>query len=240
MKAMTSVYDLSAFSEIDRIPWRQRSNFPEITDEEFWDIYAIASRYSIVHVTGFYNIFQSMKYIARNKLPGDIVECGCFLGGVGIFIGILRKKLALEKRIYLFDSFAGPPPGEKDKRLGKEVVSSSYPDILDDVQENVALEIGSTTGFQFIKGYVENTLPTFMSGPLCLLRLDTDFYNSTKVEFEMLYDRLVPGGVIIVDDYGLFSGSRKATDEFISKLERIPLLNRIDRGIWAGVKPART
>lgn len=72
---------------------------------------------------------------------------------------------------------------------------------------------------------------------MALLRLDTDFYSSTKIELEVLYPQLCPGGVLIVDDYGLFQGARKATDEYFAAADRKPLLNRIDVGVWAGVKP---
>ena len=68
--------------------------------------------------------------------------------------------------------------------------------------------------------------------------LDTDYYESTAAEFQALYPRLAPGGVLIVDDYGMFDGSRRATDEYFATLSRPPLLNRIDVAVWAGVKPA--
>ena len=84
---------------------------------------------------------------------------------------------------------------------------------------------------------VEETLPTLDIRIIALLRLDTDFYASTRAELEHLYGKLVRGGVLIVDDYGIVQGSRRATDEFLAGLPAPPLLNRIDGGVWAGVKP---
>ncbi len=97
--------------------------------------------------------------------------------------------------------------------------------------------VGSTDGYRFIEGLVEDTLPVTPTGDLALLRLDTDYYSSTAVEFDVLYPRLVSGGVLIVDDYGMFQGSRRATDEYLARLDRRPLLNRIDAAVWSGVKP---
>ena len=105
------------------------------------------------------------------------------------------------------------------------------------MRENIAAAAPPSVRIELIRGFVEDTLPRFAPGQLCLLRLDTDFYNSTKLEFEILYKHLVRGGVLIIDDYGLFAGARKATDEYCSRLDQPPLLNRIDLGIWAGVKP---
>lgn len=225
-------------TNIDLLEGRKRDSFAEIRDDLFWTCYDKSKHFSMVHITGFYNIYQSIRYISKNKLPGDIIECGCFLGGCGIFAGLLLDALNDSGRtIYLFDSFEGFPAGEVDYILGKQVKSSRYQNTEQHVRENIAFARPGSTNITLVPGFVEDTLPKFESGPIALLRLDTDFYNSTKVEFDILYDRLVPGGVLIVDDYGLFDGSRTATDEFLAGLDNAPLLNRIDKGVWSGVKP---
>jgi hypothetical protein len=217
---------------------RRRKNFPEITDPQFWDFYDRAAPFSMVQVTGFYNVYQSMLYVARNGIPGDMVECGCFLGGIGIFIGLLRRRLGLTDRtIHLFDTFEGPPDGEDVFKGRPQRTGHRMPDYHDTVFENIAETLGSADGFMLTKGLVEDTLPKSAIGPLSLARFDTDHYSSTRTEFEILYPKIVQGGVIIVDDYGLFQGARRATDEYLSGLSSPPLLNRIDQGVWAGVKP---
>jgi hypothetical protein len=227
------------FPQVHLLPTRQRKFFPEITDEVFWQIYQIASPYSLVHVPGFFNLFQSMRHVSANRISGDIVECGCFLGGIAIFLGLLRRELGLsDKRIVLFDTFEGPPVGTKDIAFGRPTeTTAALPRYRETAEANIVRHLGSSSGYDFIEGLVEETLPRTALGPLCLLRLDTDYYPSTKVELETLYPKLSGGGVLIVDDYGSHQGARRATDEYLAALDRPPLLNRVDAGVWAGVKP---
>lgn len=225
--------------KIDRFASRRRASFPEIEDALFWSCYDRSKDYSLVHVTGFYNVYQSLLYISRNGLKGAAVECGCFLGGVAIFIGLLRAQLGLaQMEIILFDTFNGPPVGSSDVARGTIVKTpSQLPNYRQKVPQTIDAIVGSLEGYRFVEGLVEDTLPTTETGDVALLRLDTDFYSSTAIELNILYPRLVRGGVLIVDDYGLFQGSRRATDEYLATLSHPPLLNRIDEGVWAGVKP---
>jgi O-methyltransferase len=226
--------------DLDRIPGRTPASFPEITDPVFWRMYAAASPFSLLHISGFYNVFQSMHHIRRNNLPGDLVECGCFLGGVGIFMALLREYLDMSDRtIWLLDTFEGFPDGQHDHFIGQDAPINSvrYDNFRSDVEDNIAHCLPEHRNLRLIEGPVEATLPTLDIRVIALLRLDTDFYTSTKAELEHLYGRLVRGGVLIVDDYGIFQGSRRATDEYLARLQAPPLLNRIDTGVWAGVKP---
>lgn len=224
---------------IDAVPTRRRDSFPEIEDETFWRFYEASKDFSLLHVTGFYNVWQSMGHLAANRIPGAFVECGCFLGGVAIFAGLCRRHLGLDgMEIILFDTFEGPPVGSSDMMFGQKIETpAKLPDYRRTVEENIASILGDAAGYRFVEGLVEDTLPVAETGEIALLRLDTDFYSSTKAEFEILYPRLAPGGVLIVDDYGSFQGSRRATDEYLAGLARKPLLNRIDSGVWAGLKP---
>jgi hypothetical protein len=90
----------------------------------------------------------------------------------------------------------------------------------------------------FVVGKVEQTLNLRSNIPdaIALLRLDTDWYESTKVELETLYDKLSPGGILLIDDYGYWDGTRRAVDEFFNSLPRKMLFNRIDNGGRLGVK----
>jgi hypothetical protein len=231
-------YSRDLIPHIDSMPSRSRASFPEIADEMFWEFYGWAAPYSMVHVTGFYNVYQSMRYVATNDIPGDIAECGCFLGGIGIFMGLLRRHLELhEKTIYLYDTFAGPPEGESDVVHGEVQHSAPLPPYYDAVLGNIDEVLHTDEGYVLVRGPVEETLPASPEVKLCLMRLDTDFFSSTKVELEVLYPRLVSGGVLVVDDYGMYAGARRATDEFLATQRRRPLLNRIDGSVWAGVKP---
>jgi hypothetical protein len=90
----------------------------------------------------------------------------------------------------------------------------------------------------FVKGMVEDTLPAKAPETIAVLRLDTDWYESTRHELDHLYPRLSQNGILILDDYGHFLGARKATDEYLAKLATPPLLNRIDYAGRIAVKIA--
>jgi O-methyltransferase len=213
------IYEL--VSDIDEAPTRRRENYPEIVAEEFWTAYAEASRYSLLHVGGFYNLYQSIHYILDNELTGAFVECGCALGGAAIFMARVLRQCAARRPIYLFDTFVGPPIGTEDFLLGQRFIwTGGMPEHRAATERNI-----------------EDALPTVDTGDISLLRLDTDFYDSTLAEFTHLYPKLVSGGVIIVDDYGIFAGSRRATDEYLARIKPRPLLNKVDMYVWAGVKP---
>ena len=225
---------------INEIPERIRSNYPEIRDANFWQLFEACRNYSMLHISGFLNLYNSVRYIKANQLPGDFVECGCFLGGASIFMSLLRDQLGLEdKTIWLFDSFEGFPNNEKDRLIpnGVEMTSIRYDNFQESVRRNFQEVNPGCKNLVFVQGFVEKTIPATNIGAISLLRLDTDFYLSTKAELEGLYSRLVRGGVLIVDDYGVFEGAQHATDEFFSGLQSPPMLNRIDQAVWAGVKP---
>ncbi len=109
---------------------------------------------------------------------------------------------------------------------------------LEEVQRNVA-----TTGYpgdrvRYVQGKVEDTIPGQAPERIALLRLDTDWDESTRHELEQLYERLTPGGVLIVDDYGHWAGARQAVDEFFAGRNDAPLLSHIDYTGRISVKPA--
>jgi hypothetical protein len=154
-----------------------------------------------------------------------------------------------ERHLHLFDTFEGmPPPGEHDVRSsdGKDaagLLATHGQDAavwaragLDDVREGM-LETGyPAERVHFHPGKVEETIPERAPETISILRLDTDWYSSTKHELEHLYDRLSPGGVLIIDDYGSWEGARKATEEFLERTGEPLLLLPIGFGRIA-VKP---
>lgn len=226
------------FPQIDELPTRKRASFPEIRDERFWSLYATASPYSLLHVTGFYNLFQSVTYVSQSGIAGDFVECGCFLGGAAIFMGLLCDRLGLDRSIHLFDTFDGPPLDQEDVVFGQRHTGHKLPPFEQTVRDNIREAGADISRYTFTVGRVEQTLPSCAIEDIALLRLDTDFYSPTKAQLEHLYPRLAVGGVLIIDDYGMFDGCRRATDEYFAETGDRPLLNRIDIGIWAGTKPA--
>jgi len=189
-------------------------------------------------------LIEAVKYIINHEIPGDIVECGVWKGGSVMAISKTLINLKnQEKEIHLFDTFEGMtkptewdiPSSEKwdasgrfDKlKTGDDSADWCKSDI-DEVKNNVYSTGYNEKKFHFIKGKVENTLPQFAPEKISILRLDTDWYESTLHELIHLFPKLVKGGVLIIDDYGYWKGSKKAVDEYFAKNKSKILLNRID------------
>lgn len=150
--------------------------------------------------------------------------------------------------LYLFDTYEGmPPPTDKDVRQDGESAAELLATrpredsvwavaTLDDVQQGFAAVPYPAEKLHFVKGLVEETVPAQAPERISLLRLDTDWYESTRHELEHLYPRLVSGGILIIDDYGQWEGSRAAVEEFLSESGERLLLLRLGPGRIA-VKP---
>jgi O-methyltransferase len=193
---------------------------------------------------------HSVRHVAQHKIPGDIVECGVWRGGSMMAAAMtLLDERDLSRTLHLFDTFEGmPPPSEADRRaidgmsaaalLATADKSSpiwAYAP-LDEVRANLASTGYPADRLRFIKGKVEDTLPKHAPHPIAVLRLDTDWYESTRHELIHLYPKLSAGGVLIIDDYGDWEGARKAVDEYIND-NRLPLLlQRIDQNGRLAVK----
>lgn len=229
---MRTVYERRP--KIEDLPSRKRGNFPDLENELlFWDLYDTAKKYSMVHITGFYNVYSAIRYVVAAGIHGDFVECGVWMGGIPIFAAKLFEQLGQKQRVvHLYDTFAGFPSGEVDKKRGKEVKGPRYESFRAGVEQNLIDE--SVRQYRIVEGPVETTLiKQPLPEKIAILRLDTDFYNSTKAEIQYLYPRLAIGGVLIVDDYGYYEGSQRACDEFFG--DGI-MWNRIDSGIRCGIK----
>jgi hypothetical protein len=140
-----------------------------------------------------------------------------------------------------------PEPGEEDVKQGgrhaSEVLRNSSRDSsawaiagLDEVRDAVLGTGYPEDKIHFVQGRVEETVPEHAPAEIALLRLDTDWYASTKHELVHLYPRLAPGGVLIIDDYAYWRGSRQAVDEYVRENELTLLLIRIDHGARVAVK----
>jgi hypothetical protein len=155
-----------------------------------------------------------------------------------------------DRTYHLFDTFEGmPPPTEADVDLQgisaeRQMPTSKRAEVtydvtcaasLADVRSNIVKSGCDLSRFNFIQGLVENTVTDDWCDKIAILRLDTDWYESTRHELEILYPKLVPGGVLIIDDYGHWLGAKKAVDEYFSVHEPI-LLNRLDYTGRIGVK----
>ena len=207
--------------------------------------------YTMTSIECIYTLIHGVKYIVQNNIPGDIVECGVWRGGSVMAIGKTLLSLNHSNRhLYLYDTFEGMPrPSTDDVSYeGTEAVrifekerisdlSSNWLCATLDEVKNAVYSIGyDKERIHLIKGKVEDTIPHNAPESISILRLDTDWYESTRHELVHLFPRLSVGGVLILDDYGHWLGARKAVDEFISENNICILLNRIDRAARIGVK----
>ena len=215
-------------------------------DPVFMDLFEQVSPYTMTSVEALFALYTAVNYVLDRQIPGDIVECGVWRGGSALLAAlILKARNVSDRKLYLYDTFQGmPTPTEFDVdkygRTGFEIMKQYGDDIgwcyalLEEVQaafsvHNFEFEI------QFVPGDVIETLETIKPETISVLRLDTDWYESTAVEFQHLYPRLSTGGVLIVDDYGCWAGSRKATDDYFRQVPR-PMLTRIDKEVRLGIK----
>jgi O-methyltransferase len=234
-----------------KAPRRKRgTELPADMDHEAREIIRAVRPYTMTSADKLFALIQATRHVAKYEIPGDIVECGVWRGGS--MQAAARTLLSCgdtSRDLYLFDTYEGmPPPSEADVRLAdgspaEQLLASAQPDskvwavaTLDDVQTGFATVPYPDTQVHFVKGLVEDTIPDEAPEQIAILRLDTDWYESTRHELEHLYPRLSPGGVLLIDDYGYWQGSRKAVDEFIEKTGARLLLQRMSSGRVA-VKP---
>jgi O-methyltransferase len=198
-------------------------------------------------------LIEATRYVVRHEIPGAIVECGVWRGGSMQAVALTLLALGeTDRELHLFDTFEGmPPPTSEDTRptesgsvSAEELLAAADKDSkmwaiadLHDVQEAMAETSYPGERVHFHPGLVEDTTPSAAPDTIAILRLDTDWYESTKHELEHLYERLSPGGVLILDDYGDWSGSRKATDEWLANTGEPLFLAPMASGRIA-VKPA--
>lgn len=211
--------------------------------QEFASIIELVKPFTMTSPERIAALLQSLKYIVENKIEGDIVECGVWKGGSMMAACKMLGELGSQsKNLFLFDTYEGmSEPSQMDVSINNEVASDllneqekTEEDILwcyspiEVVKQNVRSTGYPDDKLHFIKGKVEETLPHKDVKSISLLRLDTDWYESTKHELENLFPLLVSGGVLIIDDYGHWQGARKAVDEYFETNKIKILLNRID------------
>jgi|TARA_B110000259_G_C14000573_1_gene396093 hypothetical protein len=230
--------------------------YPEATDSEI-NLAEMAAKFSLTSYDRIFSLMRSIQHIDNNNIEGDFVECGVWKGGNLILFKKMIEKLNIKnKKIYGFDTFEGmskptDDDSDADGFLGgfkaEHYMKTQKKDInidnihayapIDMVEQNFNNNTEDKNNLVLVKGKVEDTLKISSNIPdkISILRLDTDWYESTKIELEVLYPRLVKNGVLIIDDYGEWSGSRKATNEYF-KGKKIAMF-KIDRAARLIFKP---
>ena len=196
-------------------------------------------------------VIDAVKYINLNKIKGDFVECGVWKGGSIMAMALTLNKLNdNSKKIYLYDTYSGMTEptkfdvsitGKNAEKIFNETKNSKDSSdwclaSIEDVKNNVFRTNYDNDKFVFVKGKVENTIPKTIPKSISLLRLDTDWYESTKHELTHLFPLVSKNGVIILDDYSHWNGVKKAVDEYFDQNNISILLNRIDHSGRIGIK----
>lgn len=193
-----------------------------------------------------YGLFNSIRYLHNAGIEGAFVECGVWKGGSAMLMTLALQHFGdTERELFLYDTFEGmsaPTDADVDTKGRKADAIMSRLDFIAIGLEEVRRNIQSTgypdARVRYVQGKVEDTIPDTVPEKIALLRLDTDWYESTLHEMQHLWPRLVPGGVLVLDDYGEWLGARKAVDEYFAQNNINVLLHRTDPGCRFAVKPA--
>lgn len=163
-------------------------------------------------------LYQLVKRLDQEGIRGDLVECGVCNGGTAGIIACASADSSLPRVVRLFDSFEGlpEPSAETD---GPKALAEWAPGMdlgsIDKVRELfAALRIGEER-VRIVPGWFEDTLPGYAMPEVGLLHVDADWYESVKLVLETFYPNVVPGGFVVLDDYGHWEGCRTAVDEFL-------------------------
>ena len=211
-------------------------------DQSTLEIYDKVRPYTMTSLERVVALSDAIRYLIDNGIDGAIVECGVWKGGSMMAAALtLLDMHKTDRDLFLFDTFEGmTPPSERDRTLrgesAHELMAGSDRQSswiwarspLHEVKEAMTSTGYPSTRVRFVQGRVEDSLPRSAPETIALLRLDTDWYESTRWELEFLYPQLVRGGVLIVDDYGHWEGARRAVDEYIREHGHRLLLNRVD------------
>ena len=249
--SVTRVFDLAGLSVQRKATVGQQLPVEATADEK--SIITSVNSFTMTSPTRIWSLLQAVKYIHAWNVPGAVVECGVWRGGSMMAVALQLSQLQqTDRELWLYDTYEGmtdPTERDRESTTGASATTLlSSTEVGDgnniwcvadetDVRRNMSSTGYPTSRMHFIKGDVAETLNREFPEKIALLRLDTDWYESTRVELEVLYSRLVPGGVCILDDYGHWLGAREAVDEFFVDNPPRPLISPIDFSGRIFIKP---
>jgi len=227
-------YDVSRYSPDDL------SSLSDLTEKQR-EIVARARPFCMTSLERMAAMINAVTHITTCGIEGDIAECGVWRGG-SMMLGALTLLAHgdTSRELYLYDTFEGmPPPTDADKNLRDEPADVQLEQEekgtgvwcyagIEEVTRNILATGYPKAKIHLIKGKVEDTIPSRLPGRLAMLRLDTDWYESTKHELDHMYPLLNVGGVLIIDDYGHWQGAKLAVDEYFRRHNIRSYLHRID------------
>ena len=212
-------------------------------EAEFVELYERCRAATMTSIERMYALYKGVEHIVAAGVEGDLAECGVWRGGSAMMMALaLRRFGDTGRTIWLYDTFSGmTSPDDRDVqamsgRSAAAVLAESprneqdpFWGLASRARVEANLDQTGYRNFRLVEGDVLRTLPDHAPAKLALLRLDTDWYASTRHELETLYPRVTAGGVLIVDDYGYWRGAKQAVDEYFQGPDQVrPLLHRID------------
>jgi hypothetical protein len=217
------------------LPWR------EICDPvKLWLCWRV-SGHTLLNMAGLVNVINLARRLDADGIKGAFVECGVWRGGsAGVMAIVARRQ---HRRLWLFDSFVGMPEATTEDvgpaadalaagcKTGRLVATGSYAAPRQFVEDLLFGKLGiERRNVEIREGWFQDTVGKARQevGAISLLRLDGDWYESTRTCLEAFYDQVAAGGFVIVDDYGAFEGCRKAVDEFMTARGESPGFHRVD------------
>lgn len=235
----------------DIVKTEKTSVWPEDFETLHQQVVSKVQPYTMTSPERIYGLIEAVKYITKHQISGDIVECGVWKGGSMLAVAETLLQIGdSTRKLFLYDTFEGMPPPTKDDVSYNDEAAQALLDqdadkassnvwaysTLETVQRTMSLSTYPSQNISYVRGKVEDTIPGTIPEQIALLRLDTDWYESTRHEMIHLFPRLVKGGVLIIDDYGFWKGARKAIDEYLEENNIQLLLNRLDFTGRIGVK----
>jgi O-methyltransferase len=218
------------------------SQYEDLKEPEFIECHNLCQPFTMTSTDRLYSLFNAVRFVVSAKVEGDFVECGVWKGGsVMMMASVLRAFGVSDRTIYLFDTFEGmtaPTDADADQsgtqaselltRSGRNDSHVWAYSPIDEVRSNLEKTGYPMDRFIFVKGDVCETIPDHGPDKIAILRLDTDWYESTRHELEFFFPRLVQRGVLILDDYGHWKGANKAVNEYFAAQDVKYLMHRID------------
>jgi hypothetical protein len=219
------------------------NGFPPDFESSDIEIIRAVEPYTMTSTERIHALVHAVRHIVRNRIAGDMVECGVWKGGSVMAMALTLLQLGERDRsLYLFDTFSGmTAPSDVDVDYQGQQAHVILDAVRCEASQQEVEKAVFSTGYDrekihFVSGRVEETIPDHAPASIALLRLDTDWYESTQHELRHLFPRLARGGVIIIDDYGHWRGARQAVDEYIAQNQIRLFLHRIDYTGRIGVK----
>lgn len=182
--------------------------------------------YTMVSVPRLHNLYQRVREANDRNIAGDIVECGCWHGGSAAVMASANLVTGTERTSWLFDSFEGlPQPGENDGQYEHDFFYDGWCKGHTDKVREIFQKVGiPAQNLKIVPGWFEDTLPHVPIERIAVLHVDADWYDSVKLVLETFYERVSPGGFVVIDDYYVWPGCKQAVDEFLKTQNIEPAL----------------